>query len=846
MASYGEYKFSLNFFSRKTYSKSGEICALHTIYGIDRYPMKLLIVESPSKAKTIEKYLDGKYTVRASIGHIRDLPKSNKDAIDIPGGFIPKYEISAGKGRVISDLQTLARKADEIILATDPDREGEAISWHLKQVLHDSKIKAPIRRATFHEITKEAVTEALQHPRDVDEKLVKAQEARRVLDRLVGYDLSGLIWKKVRYGLSAGRVQSPALRILMEKEREIRAFKPEDFWVLEGSFMTNKKEPLKLTCGEEPRDKKEVNRILEIGKKESWAVTDVKESEQKRSPRAPFTTSTLQQTASTRLGFSPSRTMQIAQRLYEAGHITYMRTDSTNLSKQAQAQIISFIEKKHGKEYAEARVYATKSKNAQEAHEAIRPTHISSLSEGVTDDQKQLYKLIWDRVVSSQMSDAKMLKTKITANVKGASLPDFTANGSRLLFTGWLAVDTGARGEDVELPKLSVGEVLTLRELEAIGKQTQPPNRYTEAGLIKELEERGIGRPSTYASIMRTLEDRGYVTKEGRTLFPTDTGDVVSSFLEKYFEKYISDTFTAEMEDELDDIALGKRAYVKTLRDFYEPFSVDVAAKENIPKITTLGEADAKFKCPICGSSMEIKLGKNGKFLSCSKYPECMGALTLDGQEIGTTKPFGVHPKSGENIYLLTGRFGPYVQLGETPEKKPKVKKKRLKKGDPAPVEEKIITPRRASLPPGTKPEDVTLTLAVKLLELPRDLGTDPKSGENIIANIGRFGPYVGIGREFRSIKKSSGLDPYTITYDEAMKLLNTPKALPKGVELVKVVGVHPKTKKEIQILKSKSGNFIRQGLARIYLPDTMDAKAITLDEVLALITQAAVDKKRK
>jgi DNA topoisomerase-1 len=307
--------------------------------------MKLLIVESPSKAKTIEKYLDGKYTVRASIGHVRDLPKSNKDAIDIPGGFIPRYEISAGKGRVISELQTLARKADEIILATDPDREGEAISWHLQELLKDATIKAPIKRATFHEITKEAVTEALQHPRAIDEQLVHAQEARRVLDRLVGYDLSGLIWKKVRYGLSAGRVQSPALRILMEREREIRAFVPEKYWVLSGLFETPKKDKLTLTCAEEPRDEKVVEHILEVGRKNDWVVSEVKESEQKRSPRAPFTTSTLQQTASSRLGFSPSRTMQVAQKLYEGGHITYMRTDSTNLSKQAQAAILSLVNK---------------------------------------------------------------------------------------------------------------------------------------------------------------------------------------------------------------------------------------------------------------------------------------------------------------------------------------------------------------------------------------------------------------------------------------------------------------------------------------------------------------------
>lgn len=826
--------------------------------------MKLLIVESPSKAKTIEKYLDGKYTVRASIGHVRDLPKTNKDAIDIPAGFVPKYEISAGKGRVISELQTLAKKADEVILATDPDREGEAISWHLKEILKEAHIKAPIKRATFNEITKEAVTEALTHPRDIDDKLVAAQEARRVLDRLVGYDLSGLIWKKVRYGLSAGRVQSPALRIIMEREREIRAFVPEDFWVIEGVFNVEKKQSLKLTCVEEPRDKKIVDEIVELGTTLPWVIANIKESEQKRASRAPFTTSTLQQTASTRLGFSPARTMQVAQRLYEAGHITYMRTDSTNLSKQAHAQILSLIEKEYGKEYAQFKTYATKSKNAQEAHEAIRPTHINLKRAGETGEQQELYKLIWERAVSSQMSDAKMLKTKVVANLDavknktGKTIPDFTVTGSQLLFPGWLAVDTGARGEDVELPKLTIGASLTLESLDAIGKQTQPPARYSEAGLVKELEARGIGRPSTYASIMKTLEDRGYVKKEGRTLFPTDTGDVVSSFLEANFMQYISDSFTAEMENELDEIAEGKRTYVKTLKEFYEPFIKDVAAKESIPKITNLGVADTKFKCPKCGSPMEIKLGRSGKFLSCTRYPDCDGALTIDGHEVGEEKPFGIHPKTGEPIYLLTGRFGPYVQLGKSPHipklsKWPKGYKKTAKDKEKVKAEKEAIAtakalpgPRRASLPPRMKPENVTLETAVKLLELPRELGNDPTTGEMVIANIGRFGPYVGRNREFRSIKKSSKLDPYTITLEQALKLINEPKTLPKGVELVRSVGIHPKTKKEIQILKSKSGNFIKQGLKRIYIPDNVDPKTISLEEVVALMTMATADKKRK
>lgn len=815
--------------------------------------MKLLIVESPSKAKTIEKYLDGKYTVRASIGHVRDLPKTNKDAIDIPGGFIPRYEISVGKGKVISELQSLAKKADEVLLASDPDREGESISWHILELLKDVKISAPIKRVTFNEITKEAIIEALQHPRDVDRKLVQAQEARRVLDRLVGYDLSGLIWKKVRYGLSAGRVQSPALRIIMEKEREIRAFVPEKYWTIEGLFSAGK-EQFPLSCSQEPRELKEVERILELGKKHDWHVIDIKTSEQKRSARAPFTTSTLQQTASTRLGFSPSRTMQVAQKLYEEGHITYMRTDSTNLSKQAQEQIVSLINKKYGKDYVQAKTYATKSKNAQEAHEAIRPTHVDELSAGFTDEQKSLYKLIWERAVSSQMSDAKILKTKLVANITTSEIPDFSANGSRILFPGWLTVDTAARGEDVELPKINVGQKINLIELNSTEKATQPPNRYTEAGLIKELEERGIGRPSTYASIMRTLEERDYVKKEGRTLFPTDTGDVVSSFLEDNFPTYISDTFTAEMENELDEIASGDRQYVKTLSDFYGPFSAEVKEKEKLDKATNLGNADAHHACPKCGAPMIIKLGRSGKFMSCSRYPDCDGALTMDGQEVGKEKPFGIHPTTGENIYLLTGRFGAYVQQGETPEKPkltkfPKGHKKTAEDKELIKKEKELIEqakelpmPRRASLPPKMKASDVTMDIALQLLELPRNLGNDPVTGEQIIANVGRFGPYVGRGRDFRSIKKPN--DPYTITLDQAVILLNTPKQLPKGTELVTTF-IHPKTKREMQVLKSKSGHFIKAGLKRIYLPDNMNPSTASTDELVALLGIESGKKKK-
>ena len=607
--------------------------------------MRLVIVESPSKAKTIEKYLGGDFTVRASIGHIRDLPKSNKKAIDIPAGFVPNYEISKGKEKVVSELRSLAKKADIVLLATDPDREGEAIAWHVETLLGDG---GKTKRVRFYEITKDAVEEALKIPEEIDMKLVRAQEARRVLDRLVGYDLSGLIWKKVRYGLSAGRVQSPAMRIIMEREREIRAFVPEKFWKIFGHFETERHEKLMLECKEEPRNEKVVEEILKVGKGGKWEVLDVKESEQKRSPRAPFTTSTLQQAASSRLGYSPSRTMQLAQKLYEAGHITYMRTDSTNLSPQAQGQILSYVEKKFGKEYVGPRVYKTKSKNAQEAHEAIRPTNVSVRDAGHGDGDR-LYDLIWERAISSQMADAKLLKTKITANVADGGIPNFSATGSRLLFPGWLAVDQASRGDDVELPLVKRGEPLKLISLSDEEKFTEPPGRFTEAGLIKELEERGIGRPSTYASIMRTIEERGYVRKEGKTLFPTDTGEVVSDFLEKHFANYISDTFTAEMEDKLDAISRGEREYERTLKDFYGPFAKDVKSKEKLEKATNLGDAPENIKCPKCGSKMIVKLSRGGKFYSCSKFPDCGGALTLEGKELkGPVETGEACPDCGE------------------------------------------------------------------------------------------------------------------------------------------------------------------------------------------------------
>jgi DNA topoisomerase-1 len=727
----------------------------------------LVIVESPAKAKTIEKYLGEGHTVKASVGHVRDLPKSNKNAIDVAHGFVPHYEVAKGKEKVLHELKTAVAHADAVVLATDPDREGEAIAWHLAEALALGTGKAkskPVTRVTFNEITKEAVQEAFKHPRDIDQDLRKAQEARRVLDRLVGYDLSGLIWKKVRYGLSAGRVQSPALRIIMEREREIRAFVPEDYWVItaHGAFASG--ESCDFTCVEEPKTVEEATRIVDLGKKHTWKVVGTKESEQKRAPYPPFTTSTLQQTASTRLGFSPARTMGIAQKLYEAGHITYMRTDSPTLSQAALETLAATVAKVYGKEHVDTKNFKAKSKNAQEAHEAIRPSNPLKKAAGTTDEQKRLYNLIWVRSVSSQMKDAKIMKTKVIANIMGGTIPDFAVNGSRVMYEGWLKADPEARGEDVSLPSTREGDPLAMTNINAEGKQTSPPNRYTEAGLVKELEKRGIGRPSTYATIMKNLADRGYVEKNGKTLMPTDIGDVVSTFLEENFGRYISDSFTADMENRLDDIADGKRAYADTLSEFYTPFTADVHSKEHIDKLTNLGTAPAEFLCPLCGSAMVYKLGRTGKFMSCERYPECTGARTETGSLVEADKPIGNYPETGEPIFVMSGRFGPYVQVGDPKNAKEKGSKK--------------IKPKRASLPKGKEPETVTLEDALVYLSLPRTLGTHPETNEPITASVGRFGPYIVHQKDFRSLKTD---DVYKITHGRALEILAEPKKVGRG-----------------------------------------------------------------
>lgn len=627
--------------------------------------MRLLVVESPAKAKTIAKYLDGAYEVKASVGHIRDLPKSNTNAIDIAAGFVPHYEITPGKEKVVSELRRLAKKADEVVLATDPDREGEAIAWHVAAAIG---LRHP-QRIVFNEITKEAVTEALAHPRPIDDNLRRAQEARRVLDRLFGYDLSGLVWKKLKYGLSAGRVQSPALRLLVEREKEIRAFIPEAYWVLTATVRTAAGATIAVTGNLEPRTEAAAAAIVAAGQRAHWRVGPIEESAATRAARPPFTTSTLQQAASSRLGYTPAVTMRLAQKLYEAGHITYMRTDSVNLSRQALGDLAHAVTERFGATVLETKNFTTKSKNAQEAHEAIRPTHAAVVTAGHTPQEKKLYQLIWSRAVASQMAAAKTKKTHLTVTADDSTVPEFSATGSRVIAPGWLLADPAARGEDVEIPAVTTGDPVELLDLTATGKETEPPRRYSEAGLVKELEKRGIGRPSTYAAIIKTLHDRGYAEKVDRSLRPTETGEIVSDFLSQHFEKYISDTFTAEMEDELDQIAAGERDYEKTLKDFYTPFSRDVKSKADVPKISNLGPAPADIICPTCGGPMTIKLGKSGRFYSCARFPDCAGARTLAGEELAGPKDTGERcPKCGEgNLVERDGRYGRFVACARYP-----------------------------------------------------------------------------------------------------------------------------------------------------------------------------------
>ncbi|MBP6085257.1 type I DNA topoisomerase [Candidatus Gracilibacteria bacterium] len=814
----------------------------------------LVIVESPAKAQTISKFLSKDYVVRASFGHIRDLPKS-KLGVDPENNFEPTYVVSkeARTQNAVKELKTLLKSAETVWIATDPDREGEAIGWHLTQALPIKKTQQ-IHRVAFHEITKEAILHALSDPQKINIDLVDAQQARRILDRIVGYELSPLLWQKIRYGLSAGRVQSVAVRLIVEREREIRAFVPVESWSITGQFSTktgatfqaalSQIDHQKATLNSEPDTKP----ILAALKKlpTDGTVTDLVEKEKNRYPAPPFITSTLQQEASRKLGFSVKQTMAVAQQLYEGidladgrtGLITYMRTDSVNLAKSALDDIRKMIVTQYGQEYLPESTRGYKSKqSAQEAHEAIRPVqitltpdHIQSLNV-LRGDQLALYRLIWQRTIACQMAEAKIKQVSADIDVpEQAHIYTFHTTGQVITFPGFIkAYMEDFDAEDVDqmegesiLPPVVVNQKVQLEKLLPNQHFTKPPARYTESSLVKKLEQEGIGRPSTYAPTISTIVARGYVEKEGKTLIPTDTAEVVNDFLVKFFDPYINVHFTADMEQKLDQIAEGKANWVDIVRNYYKPLHQEISdKKEHIAKADVVSEQTDEI-CDVCGSPMVIKLSRFGKFLSCSRYPDCKNAKTIDGKVVENVN-IGPDPATELMITLRNGRYGPYLQLGEDDKAaKTKAKKVSLAYGPK-------LVPVSANLhnPP-------TVEEALQLLSLPRTVGTD--NGETVTASIGRFGPYIKKATEFRSIPKE--YDLLTLTLDDALTILKMEKTgRRQGSQSLRELGISPETKKPVKIMEGRFGPYITDG-SKVFasVPKGSSIEEITLEEAIELI----------
>lgn len=740
---------------------------------------RLVIVESPTKAKTVKRILGDAYVVLSSFGHIRDLPKS-KMGVDIDNDYKPKYVISTGKRDKVNELKKAAEKADEIYIATDDDREGEAIGWHLAHVLKIDPKKA--KRIVFHEITKSAIEKAIETPRHLNIDLVNAQQARRVLDRLVGYELSPFLWKKVARGLSAGRVQSVAVRFIVERERERDAFEPQEYWSLdalmkhsdkefEAKLASYKGDKITKMSVKEEKTAKEMTKAL---KEDSYKIASIEKKAAKKQPKPPYKTSTLQQDANNRLGYSSKQTMRLAQQLYEGvklgkdgmtGLITYMRTDSFNLSESFLQEAGSWVQSEFGEEYAlnKPRVFKTNKKGAQEAHEAIRPTDPTRTPDSIKDhlDPKQykLYDLIWRRAVATQMAEAKL--TKETVGIEG-SVGTFRATGSVIAFPGYLKLYPDTTKETI-LPVMNEGDAVDLSKLDPKQHFTEPPARYSDATLVKELEEHEIGRPSTYAPTISTIIDRGYVERDdNKRLAPSAIAYTVNDLLVEHFDQIVDKEFTAHMEQKFDDIEEGKVEWVPTIDKFYKPFHKNLEKKEKEVDKKELTEEKTDEKCEKCKSDMIIKIGRFGKFMACSNYPECKNTIALnkDGSKQEEVEPekLGADPDTGLDVTLRTGRFGPYIQLGEMTDEMKKNKEK----------------PKRASILRGMKVEDVDLKIALQLLSLPRTLG-EHKDNE-VTAQVGRFGPYVKCGEESRSIPAKAEFTVLDITLEQAIELLNKPK----------------------------------------------------------------------
>lgn len=803
--------------------------------------MRLLIVESPSKAKTLKKYLGADFEVLASYGHVRDLtPKTG--SVDTDHDFAMKYELIERNIRHVEAIAKAVKKADEVLIATDPDREGEAIAWHLTEILKARKLldKVPTKRVAFYEITERAVKEAVANPREVAMDLVNAQQARRALDYLVGFNLSPLLWKKISPGLSAGRVQSPALRLIVEREEEIERFTAREYWTLHLDSHKGK-QPFSARLTQYAGDKiqqfsveteaRSNEIIADLAQATAGTVAKVEKKRRQRQPAAPFTTSTLQQESVRKLGFSAERAMRTAQQLYEGidtgkgaiGLITYMRTDSVNLSQDAVADIRAYIGQTFTADYlpAKAPTYRSKAKNAQEAHEAIRPTAIDrtpdSLKDHLSHDQFRLYEMIWKRALASQMAPAELDTVAVDIAV-GSNKTLFRANGQTVAFPGFLAVyredeDEPSDSEDeAKLPPLIEAESVPLDKLYGEQHFTQPPPRYSEASLVKTLEEYGIGRPSTYASIISTLLDREYALLEKKRFQPTAMGRLVNCFLTRHFRDYVDYDFTAHFEDELDDIASGTREWVPVMAEFWGQFSGQLAAKAQVDRGCPIEEA-----CPKCGKPLLLQSSKRGLFIGCSGYPECdytrpYGDQPAPGEDI----ILGPDPTTGMSIKLLNGRFGWYVQVGDMP------------------TDKKAPKPRRASWPKDKPVEAADLATALVLLSLPREVGHNPLTGLPIVANIGRFGPYLLHDGKFKSIPKR--YDVYAIDLAQALEVLAAPAVGRGGGDPGREVGKHPEDGKPIMVKDGRYGPYVSHNKVNATLPKDMTPESIGLDDALALL----------
>ncbi len=845
--------------------------------------MHVVVVESPAKAKTINKYLGPEFTVVASYGHIRDLPPKD-GSVRPDDDFAMDWTTDPRSESHIKDIVKAVKKADSLYLATDPDREGEAISWHVRDVLADRKAlrDMPVRRVVFNEITRSAIHHAIENPRDLDDHLVEAYLARRALDYLVGFTLSPVLWRKLPGSRSAGRVQSVALRAICEREHEIEIFRPQEYWTVdtdlatpEGSAFTARLTHLdgRKLDKMDLKDEAAAQHAVAALEGQTLNVSQVERKETKRNPAAPFTTSTLQQEASRKLYMGAARTMQIAQRLYEGvdiggetvGLITYMRTDGVTMANEAITAARTYIQKAHGESYLpdKPRVYKTKAKNAQEAHEAIRPTDVFRRPEDVApyldNDQRRLYELIWKRTVACQMASAVLDQVAVDITT-GSGRATVRATGSVVKFPGFLAVyredtDDGARpdDEDRRLPAMEEGTALALHAVRPEQHFTQPPPRYTEASLVRRLEELGIGRPSTYASILSVLQDREYVTLEKRRFQPQDRGRLVNAFLVSFFPRYVEYTFTADLENQLDEISAGREDWKQVLRIFWEDFHAAVDETKNLRISDVLDALDEDLgphffpseedrRCPSCGDGrLNLKLGRFGAFIGCSGYPECRYTRPLvqnenddAGSDMDGPVDLGTDPETGLSVSLRKGPYGRYVQLGEAevPPAEPESGEDGTapKKGRRKP---KAPKPKRTSLPQGVSPGDVDLKMALGLLSLPREIGPHPETGEMIAAGIGRFGPYLKMGTIYKSLRGDD--DVLTIGLNRAVTLIAETGA--------RTLGPHPDDNKPITLQKGRFGPYVRHGKTRANLPKDTVMDSVTLEEaVAALATKASRD----